>query len=57
MDWYNPVSDRKSGMPLSVDTPAPPKKTNLRLFSTIFLNVEFILLSFLPRSGPFDKTG
>jgi hypothetical protein len=35
---YSPSSERKSGMPLAVDTPAPPKNTIRRDLSIISLS-------------------
>jgi hypothetical protein len=37
---YSPSADLKSGMPLAVDTPAPPKKTILRETAIISLNLS-----------------
>ena len=37
-----PFSERKSGTPLSVETPAPPKSTILLLSSIIFLSSSYI---------------
>ena len=36
--WYSPSTERKSGMPLSVETPAPPKKTMLFVAARISSN-------------------
>ena len=40
---YKPFELLKSGMLLSVETPAPPKNTILELLSTIFFNSSIFL--------------
>ena len=45
--WYSPSTERKSGMPLSVETPAPPKNTRLRVSRKISSNAGTI------QSSPF----
>ena len=45
---YRPSVLRKSGMPLSVDTPAPPKKTMLSEFFTMSTNFSIFVIVITP---------
>ena len=40
--WYSPSTERKSGMPLSVETPAPPKKTMFFVSAKISSNARIM---------------